>query len=221
MGSLDPRTGILIGASAIAAVLGAVRAETLAAACVLLLPVAYFTGQWKRFVKTLRMTLPLAVFVFAVGLFAYDIATALLLALRLFVLFTASALVFGRTGPGEIGDALRLLGFPYGLAFMITSGMRYVPLIGLKVRHITEAQRSRGIDLAFRFRNVKNRAALLMPLLVQAFILADDLAVAMESRGFGRKNRSFRRTCRFTGKDWVVSGLCLLSLAVFLWWERG
>ena len=114
------------------------------------------------------------------------------LALRLFCSFLGiDPGVFGATGPGEIGDALRLLGFPYALAFMITSGMRYVPLIGLKVRHITEAQRSRGIDLAFRLRNVKNLIALLMPLLFQSFILADDLAVAMESRGVRQKGAEF------------------------------
>jgi energy-coupling factor transport system permease protein len=175
----------------------------------------------ERFSQSLRMTLPLTAFVFIVGLIFYDMETALLLGLRLFVLFSVSILVFGATGPGEIGDALRLLGLPYGLAFMITSGMRYVPLIGLKVRHIVEAQRSRGIDLAFRFRNLKNLVALLMPLLFQSFILADDLAVAMESRGFGRKGRSFRKSYRFTAKDWLTTLLCLVVLTIYLVFERG
>ena len=221
MGNLDPRTRLVIGAVAIAAVLGAVHTRTLVGACAVLLLAAPLTGQRRRFVKSLRMTLPLAVFVFIVGVLFYDTATAVLLGLRLFVLFSASALVFGRTGPGEIGDSLRLLGLPYGLAFIVTSGMRYVPLIALKVRHITEAQRSRGIDLAFRLRNVKNLVALLMPLLVQSFILADDLAVAMESRGFGRKGRSFRKIYRFSATDLAVSVLCVVSLAAFLFWERG
>lgn len=221
MGNLDPRTRLVIGAVAIAAVLGAVHTRTLVGACAVLLLAAPLTGQRRRFVKSLRMTLPLAVFVFIVGVLFYDTATAVLLGLRLFVLFSASALVFGRTGPGEIGDSLRLLGLPYGLAFIVTSGMRYVPLIALKVRHITEAQRSRGIDLAFRLRNVKNLVALLMPLLVQSFILADDLAVAMESRGFGRKGRSFRKIYRFSATDLAVSVLCVVSLAAFLSWEHG
>jgi len=202
-------------------VLMSVHAATLIGAGVLLLIMAPFTGQLERFAKSLRMTLPLTAFVFVVGLIFYDVETALQLALRLFVLFSVSIMVFGATGPAEIGDALRLLGLPYALAFMITSGMRYVPLIGLKVRHITEAQRSRGIDLAFKFRNVKNLIALLMPLLFQSFILADDLAVAMESRGFGRKGRSFRKSYRFTHKDWIITLLCLVALTVFLFFERG
>ena len=221
MSNLDPRTRLVIGISAVTAVLMSVHAATLIGAGVLLLIMAPLTGQMGRFTKSLRMTLPLTAFVFVVGLIFYDVEIALQLALRLFVLFSTSILVFGATGPAEIGDALRLLGFPYALAFMITSGMRYVPLIGLKVRHITEAQRSRGIDLAFKLRNVKNLIALLMPLLFQSFILADDLAVAMESRGFGRKGRSFRKSYRFIPTDWMVTILCLAALAVFLYLERG
>jgi energy-coupling factor transport system permease protein len=221
MSKLDPRTRLLIGVSTVAAVLGAVHSATLIGACVALLILAPLSGQLKRFTKTLRMTVPLTIFVFVVGLIFYDVQTALLLGLRLFVLFSVSIMVFGATGPGEIGDALRLLGLPYGLAFMITSGMRYVPLIGLKVRHITEAQRSRGIDLSFKVRNVRNLIALLMPLLVQSFILADDLAVAMESRGFGRKGRSYRKTYRFTATDWIVTLLCIAALVVFFYFERG
>ena len=221
MRALDPRTRLVAGVTAIVAVLGTVNAATLAGACAVVLVLAPATGRTRRFLKSLRMTVPLAAFVFVIGIIFYDPGTALLLALRLFVLFSVSSLVFEYTGPGEIGDALRLMGLPYGLAFMVTSGMRYVPLIGLKARHITEAQRSRGIDLSFRAGNTKNLAALLLPLLVQAFILADDLALAMESRGFGRKGRSFRRSYRFGGKDWAVSLSCVVLLAVFLTWERG
>jgi energy-coupling factor transport system permease protein len=87
--------------------------------------------------------------------------------------------------------------------------------------HFPEVRRSRGIDLAFKLRNVKNLIALLMPLLFQSFFLADDLAVAMESRGFGRKDRSFRKIYCFTPKDWIFTLLCLAALTVFLYLERG
>ncbi len=163
----------------------------------------------------------MAGFVFVVGLVFYDVEAASFLAVRLLVLFSVSAAVFGRMEGGVIGDALRLLGLPYGVAFMVTSGMRYVPLIGLKIRHIIEAQRSRGIDLGLRLRNVKNLLSLLMPLLVQSFILAEDMAVAMESRGFGRKGRSFRKRYHFGLKDWAVSLACVFLTVIFLGWERG
>jgi energy-coupling factor transport system permease protein len=221
MSGLDPRTRLVIGVSAFVAVLGAVHVTTFLAGWILLVLLAAAGGQWRSFVKMLRTTVPLAAFVFVVGIVFYDAETASFLAVRLFVLFSVSAAVFSAADPSVIGDALRLLGFPFGVAFMVTSGMRYVPLIGLKVRHIIEAQKSRGIDLAFRLRNVKNLIALLMPLLVQAFMLAEDMAVAMESRGFGRKGRSYRKRYRFGLKDWAVSIACVFLVVVFLWWERG
>jgi energy-coupling factor transporter transmembrane protein EcfT len=80
---------------------------------------------------------------------------------------------------------------------------------------------SRGIDLRPRLRNLRNFAALLMPLLIQSFLLSEELAMAMEARGFGLKGRTYRRTYRITSKDVVLVLLSLILLAIFLWWERG
>ncbi len=55
-----------------------------------------------------------------------------------------------------------------------------------------EAQRSRGIDLRPRIRNLGNLSALLVPILLHSFRLAEDLAMAMEARGFSRPGRSLR-----------------------------
>jgi energy-coupling factor transport system permease protein len=159
--------------------------------------------------------------VFIIALISYDLGTALLLSVRLANLFTVSVVFFRTIGPNDMGDALRLLGVPFGLTFILTSGMRYVPLLGLKIRHIIEAQRSRGIDFRPRLRNARNYLALLMPLLVQSFLLADDLAVAMEARGFGRKGRTFRREHRFSLRDWLVTAAAGGLLMAFAWWERG
>jgi energy-coupling factor transport system permease protein len=95
-----------------------------------------------------------------------------------------------------------------------------VPLIRLKIRHIIDAQSSRGIDLRPRLRNVGNFMALLMPLLAQSFVLSDELAVAMESRGFGRKGRSSRRQYDLTFLDCSLMVGALLLLVLFAFWER-
>jgi energy-coupling factor transport system permease protein len=42
------------------------------------------------------------------------------------------------------------------------------------------------------------------PLLIQAFQLADELAEAMESRGFGRPGRTFMHQYRMRAVDWGV-----------------
>jgi energy-coupling factor transport system permease protein len=99
--------------------------------------------------------------------------------------------------------------------------MRYVPLIRQKIRNIIDAQSSRGIDLRPRLRNVGNFLALLMPLLAQSFVLSDELALAMESRGFGRKGRSTRRQYDLTFWECALMVGALVLLVIFAWWERG
>lgn len=120
-----------------------------------------------------------------------------------------------------MGDALRHLKVPYPVVFILTTAMRFVPLLRQKIRRITSAQASRGIDLRPRLKNIPNFTALLVPLVVQAFILSDDLAVAMESRGFGCKGRSMRRQCRLKIRDYAWMLIFLAGVAIFYIWERG
>jgi energy-coupling factor transport system permease protein len=63
--------------------------------------------------------------------------------------------------------------------------------------------------------------ALTMPLVIQSFILADELALAMESRGFGCKRRSTRRDYHFSLKEYVLIAISLGFLMALFWWERG
>jgi len=108
----------------------------------------------------------------------------------------ASFVLFSSLKPDELGGALRRMGLPYHFSFILVTAMRYVPLMGRRIRSIAEAQRSRGIDLRPRIRNLKNLAALLVPLLIQSFQLAEDLAMAMEARGFSRPERTLRGSWR-------------------------
>jgi energy-coupling factor transport system permease protein len=51
---------------------------------------------------------------------------------------------------------------------------------------------------------LRNYPALLIPLLIQSFQLADALAEAMEARGFGRSGRTFRKVYRMRMRDWLA-----------------
>jgi energy-coupling factor transporter transmembrane protein EcfT len=61
------------------------------------------------------------------------------LLLRVFSLLGISAVCFTSLGPEELGAALGLLKVPTSLAFMLTAGLRYVPLIEQKIRSIAAA----------------------------------------------------------------------------------
>jgi energy-coupling factor transport system permease protein len=110
---------------------------------------------------------------------------------------------------------------PFGFVFMLTTAVRFVPLMQNKILCIREAQMSRGIDLRLKLKNAKNFMSMLGPLLLQSFILADELAVAMEVRGYSRKNRSFRKDYRLGFMDYIIMIASIGTLIMFIWWETG
>ena len=206
---------------ALAAVFVASKPETLVVESIILLAALPMLGMGKDWVHSFRYFWPMLGLVFVIAFFSFNLQLALLLTIRLFNLLTVSFVFFRTVSPEEMGATLNKLGVPYSFAFILTTAMRYVPLIRQKIRHIIDAQSSRGIDLRPRLRNVGNFMALLMPLLVQSFVLSDELALAMESRGFGRKDRSSRRHYNLTFWECVLMVAILVLLVIFAWWERG
>jgi energy-coupling factor transport system permease protein len=175
-------------------------------------------GRWARYAGLIW---PMSVMVAVVGLLFFGPETALVLGLRVFNLLGAALITFSAVSPEEMSAALRQLRLPQGFVFMLTAGLRYVPLMENKLRSIRDAQQARGIDLRFRLRNVPNWMAFLAPLLVQSLLLADELAIAMESRGFSRPGRTCRRRVRLTRWDALVVGTGLALLAALAHWESG
>ena len=220
MARLDPRTRLALGLMAIAAVFVARKPEALLVEAIILLAALPLLGMGKEWGHSFRYFWPMLGLVFVIAFFSFNLQTAWLLAIRLFNLLTVSFVFFRTVSPEEMGAALQRLGVPYGFAFILTTAMRYVPLVRQKIRNIIDAQSSRGIDLRPRLRNVANFMALLMPLLAQSFVLSDELAVAMESRGFGRKGRSSRRQYGLTFLDYSLMVGALLLLVLFAFWER-
>jgi energy-coupling factor transport system permease protein len=219
--SLDPRTKLFLGAAAITVVLSTHRPMVHGVEAGLLLLGLWGMGMMAPWVRGLRLMAPMVVLVFAISLISFDLQTALVLSLRLFNLLTVSFLFFRAMTPEEVGNGLRKMGLPYGFSFILSTAMRYVPLIGRRIRLVMEAQTSRGIDLRPRIRNAGNFMALLMPLLVQSFLLAEELAMAMEARGFGLKGRSFRKIYRIRLGEYVLMLVSLIFVVLFFLWERG
>jgi energy-coupling factor transport system permease protein len=206
---------------AVVAVLIAKEPHTLVVESIILLAALPLLGMWKKWANSFRYFWPMLGLVFVIAFFSFNLQVSLVLTIRLFNLLTVSFVFFRAVSPEEMGATLNKLGVPYSFAFILTTAMRYVPLIGQKIRHIIDAQSSRGIDFRPRLRNVGNFMALLMPLLVQSLVLSDELALAMESRGFGRKERSSRKQYNLTFWQCALMVGALVLLVIFAWWERG
>jgi energy-coupling factor transport system permease protein len=95
-----------------------------------------------------------------------------------------------------------------------------VPVINRKAKNVLDAQRTRGIPVEPGWSALRHYPAFLVPLLIQAFQLAEELAESMESRGFGRPGRTFLKDYRLGIQDWLAIGVGFLILTALCLWQR-
>jgi energy-coupling factor transport system permease protein len=141
---------------------------------------------------------------FIIAGLAFDLTTAVMAALRLLTIGTVFFLFFRTTSPETLSNALIKMGAPYPFVFVLTTSMQFVHVLIRRVISIRDAQRARGIPVEAGLRAFRYFPALTGPLLIQAFQLADELAEAMEARGFGAPGRRFRYEPHLTALDWAV-----------------
>jgi energy-coupling factor transporter transmembrane protein EcfT len=104
------------------------------------------------------------------------------------------------------------------IAVMVSMALRFVPTLLEEYDRIKTAQAARGADVETgRYdRKLKFLAALFVPLLVSAFRRADDLAEAMEARGYARGPRTTLRQLRFGQEETVALIILGVLLSLFL-----
>ena len=214
---LDPRTRL--GLSVLYAVLIALTRHPawLAIELGVLLLLVLLAGQGVAYLRWLRLAGGMAVAWVLISWLALDPASALWTGVRLLALTSVFFLFFRTTPPEDLGNALVVMGLPYEVAFVMSVGALFVPVLGRKAQNVVDAQRSRGIPLEPGLRALRHYPALMAPLLVQAFQLADELAEAMEARGFGRPGRTFAREYRMRAVDWLALLGGVAGLAVLIW----
>jgi len=188
----------------------------------LLLTMVFFLRlglPWLNLLKGLGFA---ALTFFIIAWFAFDLLTGIVSGLRLLSIGTVFFLFFQTTPPEALSNALLKMGVPYPFAFVLTASMQFVPVFIRRTRNILDAQRSRGIPIEGGLNLLIHLPALAGPLLIQAFKFADELAEAMEARGFGAPGRRFRDEPRFRWIDGMAVAISLIVLAVvFLIVPRG
>jgi energy-coupling factor transporter transmembrane protein EcfT len=97
---------------------------------------------------------------------------------------------------------------------MVSISLRFVPTLLEEVERMREAQVARGADFASGglVRRLKRMATLVIPLILCTFRRADELALAMEGRGYHRGPRTYLRELKFSRFDYAA----LLFIAAFL-----
>ena len=109
------------------------------------------------------------------------------------------------------------LGLPYRVCFAISTSLRMVPTIATSIYTISQAQRSRGLDL--ESGSILERIRKYIPLLIPVFISTirgtNIFGMALESKGFGaRDDRTFYLTMEMESRDWIMFAFCAVVLGV-------
>ncbi|EDL62553.1 energy-coupling factor transporter transmembrane component T family protein [Bacillus sp. SG-1] len=152
---------------------------------------------------------------------------AVFISLRFTYLIIVTTLLTLTTSPISITDGLETLldplkkvKFPvHEMALMMSISLRFIPTLMEETDKIIKAQTARGAELATGpiKERIKSIVPLLIPLFVSAFKRAEDLATAMEARGYkGGEGRTKYRVLRWTGTDTLVLGSLVILAAVLI-----
>lgn len=147
---------------------------------------------------------------------------------RFVLIIFMSTLLTLTTTPLEIADGIEALMMPlkkikvpvYEIALMLSIALRFVPTLMDETEKIMNAQRSRGVNFGegSLLKQIKAVIPLLIPLFVSSLNRAEDLATAMEARGYsGGEGRSKYRQLIWQKKDTVALGVFgLITILLFI-----
>jgi energy-coupling factor transport system permease protein len=154
------------------------------------------------------------------------IRQGIFISLRFLFLILLTTILTLTTTPIEVTDGMESLlnpfkkiGLPvHELALMMSISLRFIPTLMEETDKIMKAQMARGAD--FTSGPIKQRIAaiipLLVPLFISAFKRAEELATAMEARGYqGGQGRTKLRELKWGILDTVILAT-LIGIGVVL-----
>lgn len=164
----------------------------------------------------------------SIRLTAEGLHLAVFMSIRLILLIVGTSILTLTTSPIMLTDGIELLLSPFkrigipahDLAMMMTIALRFIPTLLDEADKIMKAQMARGAD--FESGNIIKRAKamvpLLVPLFINAFRRADELAMAMEARCYrGGENRTRMRQLSIEKRDYgaiVVTAVMIFMVII-------
>lgn len=154
---------------------------------------------------------------------------AMFMAIRLILLMIGSSILTFTTKPISLTDGiesvlapLKRLGLPaHEIAMIMSIALRFIPTLLEETDKIMKAQQARGADFETGniLRRAKSMLPILVPLFINAFRIALDLAMAMESRCYrGGVDRTKYHELKLHMRDYM-SILILVMLTILLYFQ--
>lgn len=143
------------------------------------------------------------------------------------LLFIASAFILTLTSsPSQLGDAAAKVLKPFeifklpvqDLVLIIFIALRFIPILYDEFITIKNAQIIRGVDFSGSlFARTKKISAIIIPVFLAAIHRADELALALQVRGYGvNKKRTYYSAEKFKWKDFLfLAGSSVLIIGLF------
>lgn len=121
-------------------------------------------------------------------------------------------------GIEDLLTPFKKIGVPaHEIAMMISIALRFIPTLIEETQRIMKAQKSRGVDLEEGkfMEKVRSMISLIVPLFISAFQRAEDLANAMEARGYvPDKKRTRYKQLSMRLQDYLTLGFVTLVLGL-------
>ena len=116
------------------------------------------------------------------------------------------------------------LHFPYWLSILVTTAISFIPTLAHRKDLIIEAQRARGARVQDKgpIGQVVAVVPIMVPLITNSILIADNLAVAMTNRGYGANNSmTAMRDLNFRRSDALVLVGVASALLAVAWLRYG
>jgi len=165
---------------------------------------------------------------FGFKVYSDAIFQTLYITIRLLLMIMVTTILTASTKPLDLTLAiedlfspLKRFGFPaHEIAMMISIALRFIPTLIDETNRIMKAQASRGVDLKEGSFKEKIMAvlSLIVPLFVSSFQRAEELADAMEARGYiPSATRTRYKQLKHTPKDWIMMASVVIVLGSVVW----
>lgn len=177
-------------------------------------------------IKTGRLLFELGWFT----IYSDAITQTLYIVIRLTLMIILTTILTATTKPLDLTLGIEKLLKPFEkiglpahiIAMMISIALRFIPTLIEETNRIMNAQASRGVDLESGTLKEKVSAilSLIVPLFVSSFERADQLANAMEARGYDPyKQRTRYKNLKYQAIDYQAMSLAMAILVfeIILW----
>lgn len=162
--------------------------------------------------------------IFGWGIYSGAISQTLYIVVRLGLMIMITTILTATTKPLELTLGIEDLLKPFQvihvpaheIAMMISIALRFIPTLIEETQRIMKAQASRGVDMenGKLIEKIKAILSLIVPLFVSAFQRAEDLAYAMEARGYiPNRPRTRYKQLTMAGRDYALLVGVILILA--------